>query len=280
MAIGSRPLASLPLASNEVAAGSNNTMAAPLGTLTLTGLVPTITQNVSLTAVLGTITLTGLVPAITHGNSLTAVLGTLTLTGLVPTVAQGNGMTAPLGTLTLTGLVPTVTQGNTLAGVLGTLTLTGLAPTFDQTGPNIITAPLGVLTLNGLVPTITQTGGGYGLGGTAPAGSAGKHRRKLVEIDGETFEVGNKREALQLLEQVRDLALERAQEVVTLEETRPPKPPVIETSLPIQPEIKAVQYDIRAMYEAAARGQRFLDEWIAKEAQDRDDDDALSVLLH
>lgn len=95
-------------------------MVAPLGSLTLTGLTPTITQGNTLAAPLGQLTLTGLVPTITQGNSLAAPLGSLTLTGLVPTFVQsvaGNvTMTAPLGIMTLTGLVPTFAQSGGSGG--------------------------------------------------------------------------------------------------------------------------------------------------------------------
>lgn len=139
------------------APAASNTMDAPLGTLTLTELIPTFTQGNSMTAVLGTMTLNGLVPTFTQGNAMTAVLGTATLNGLVPTFAQssGNIMAADYGTMTLTGLTPTFSQPVVMNADIGTITLNGLVPTFQQ--GNSMSAPLGTLTLNGLVPTFAQT---------------------------------------------------------------------------------------------------------------------------
>lgn len=136
------------------AAGSNNTLIAPLGALTLTGLVPTFGQSTSIVAPLGSLTLAGLAPTFTQGHSLAAPLGTLTLTGLTASFAQPIALTAPLGTLTLSGLAPSITQGNSMTAPLGAMTLTGLAATMTQ--GNALTAPLGTITLQGLVPSIGQ----------------------------------------------------------------------------------------------------------------------------
>jgi hypothetical protein len=204
-----------------VAAGgvTNNPLTAPLGTLTLTGLVPTITQGNSTTAPLGTLTLTGLVPTLTQGHSVTAPLGTATLTGLVPTFSQPVALTAVLGTVTLTGLVPTLTQGNSQTAPLGTATLTGLVPTFSQSSGNELTAVLGTITLTGLVPTLTQGNsvtvplGTATLTGLVPTfsngasasvavtggGTRGYTRRHFVEIKGKLHWVDTQQEAIELL---------------------------------------------------------------------------------
>jgi hypothetical protein len=158
MALGSRPLASRPLASEDVTPGGANSLTAPLGTLTLSALVPTFQQSVSIVAPLGTLTLSGLVPTFAQANSLTVPLGALTLAGLVPQFAQGTLLSVPLGSLTLSGLIPSFSQGNSLGAPLGQLTLSGLIPSFAQTGPQSMIAPLGALILVGLQVSFVVTG--------------------------------------------------------------------------------------------------------------------------
>jgi hypothetical protein len=98
---------------NESVAAGGNTIAVPLGTLTLTGQVPTIVQSAN--------------------NVIAVPLGTLTLTGQTPTVVQSANqiVNVPLGTLTLTGQTPTIIQtaNNVIAVPLATLVMAGLAPT-------------------------------------------------------------------------------------------------------------------------------------------------------
>jgi hypothetical protein len=147
------------------AAAAPQSIAVPLGTLSLTGLVPTVTAtaNNAIAVPAGTMTLSGKVPTVTAtaNNAIAVPLATLTLTGNVPTVTatQGNFIAVPAGSLTLNGQVPTVTatQGNFLAIPAGSLTLTGLAPTVQNGANNQIAVPAGSLTLNGLVPTVTAT---------------------------------------------------------------------------------------------------------------------------
>lgn len=138
------------------AAGGGNSIVAPLGTLTLNGLTPTLDQSQSIVAPLGQITLQGLAPALNQTQSIVAPLGSLNLSGLVPTLDQSESIVAPLGTLTLNGLVPTFAQGNTMQAPLGSLNLSGLVPTINQT--QSIVAPLGTLSMNGLQASFAQSG--------------------------------------------------------------------------------------------------------------------------
>ena len=158
--------------------GGNNSITAPLGSLTLGGLVPTITQGNSIYEPSGAlITLSGLVPSITQGNSIYEPSGALlTLSGLVPTFQQGNTMDASgaTGTLTLSGEVPTITQGNSIYEPSGALlTLSGLVPSFTQ--GNSLSVPIGSITLSGLVPSFSSANsiivpmGALVLAGLAPA---------------------------------------------------------------------------------------------------------------
>jgi hypothetical protein len=164
----------------------------------------------SLAAALGTLTLTGLVPSFAQANILAAPVGTLTLTGLVPTVTQGNSLAAALGALTLTGLVPSFTQGNSLAAVLGTLTLDGLVPTFAQSGGVTMAAELGTLTLTGLVPTFLRGDVQTSRGGEGPHYWPPERRRERLDDIAE--EVAGKRHAKASAE-VQEAAAEIAREL-------------------------------------------------------------------
>lgn len=127
-----------------IVAGAN-TLAAPLGQLTLAGLIPTFAQ--------------------TANRQLAAPLGTLTLSGLIPSFVQ--------------------TGSQVLVAPLGQLTLSGFAASFDQSGPQAIVAPLGTLTLVGLPPAFTQStpSPAQSGGGGGASGGGKRHLPNLDELD-------------------------------------------------------------------------------------------------
>jgi hypothetical protein len=204
----------------ELVVASGNSIAVPAGSLTLTGLAPTVSQtaNNAIAVPAGTLTLTGLAPTVTSGaNQTVAVpLGTLTMTGLAPTVnaTANQSIAVPAGALTLTGLAPTVTSGanQTIAVPVGTLSLAGFAPSIAQTANNVIAVPAGTLALQGYAPTITggtvtpdasATGGWYLL----PSDRA--RLRKLEDDERESIEaaIASKRLKAERAEAFRQAAL-------------------------------------------------------------------------
>lgn len=133
----------------------------------------------TLVAPLGTLTLSGLASSFTQGNALTAPLGQLTLSGLAASFAQtsGNTLAAPLGQLTLSGLAPSFSQGNTLTAPLGQLTLAGFDVSFVQAGANVLVAPLGQMTLVGFDASFIS--GGLPISGGQPFAQGGGGGRRL-----------------------------------------------------------------------------------------------------
>ncbi len=284
-----------PIASTSIASLKNAGVtfaAGVLGVMTLTGLAPDISQGNSIAADLGTVTLTQLVPTLgnTANQGITAPLGTITLTGLTTAATQGNSQTAPLGTVTLTQLVPTLTQGNSQTAPLGTVTLTQLVPVFNQSEGEV--APLGTITLTGLVPTFDQTGTtttGGGVGGGKGKKGRGT-RTQYVEIDGELYPVRDEAHAQEILAQLYELAQENAQKLA--KQAKPLRtrknaqivplitdPPALATDLPdLQPTLDAMSAQIKALYEEALRGEAALRAYEAKRAE-QDDEDAIALLL-
>lgn len=138
----------------------NITVAPPAGSLTLTGLIPTVTAtaNQLIQPPVGTLTLTGFAPTVLTPVTIPVPAGSLSLTGFAPVVSVGAAVTVspPAGSLTLTGNVPTVVvSDNQLVAVpAGSLGLTGLVPTVSATQNVLIDAPLAQLTITGLAPTV------------------------------------------------------------------------------------------------------------------------------
>lgn len=157
-----------------------------VGALTLTGVAPTVsvTSTATVTPTVGTLTLSGVAPTVRLTLRRQPGVGTLTLTGLAPTVqlAGTATVTPSVGTITLTGVAPTVRMTLRRQPAVGSLTLTGVAPTVTVEAPGAITvAPaVGTLTLTGVAPTVSmwlrrQPGvGALTLTGIAPSVSVGR----------------------------------------------------------------------------------------------------------
>lgn len=156
------PLGTLALSGKvpTVTATANQSIAVPLGTLTLSGKVPTVLTPVAIAVPAGSLSLTAQTPtvAITANQNIAVPAGALSITGFAPTVVTSGSVTinVPSGTLSLTAQTPTVqaTANQSIAVPAGTLTLTGLAPTVSV-GSNIaIAVPAGSLSLTAQTPTV------------------------------------------------------------------------------------------------------------------------------
>lgn len=149
-----------------VAAGGPVTIAAALGTLTLTGLAATVAPSgtVNIAAALGALTITELAATVAiSGNAVIAAnIGALTLTGLSATVVASGTATviANLGQLSLAGQAATVVASGdvSVAAALGTLALTGLQATVSAPEGIVINANSGALTLTGLPASVVVSG--------------------------------------------------------------------------------------------------------------------------
>jgi hypothetical protein len=171
----------------------------------------------------------------------TTVAGSESLTGSVPSIAYQRNFGSVAGSKTITGAVPTLTYARNFTLIAGSKSLTGAVPT-----------------LAGALPTITTSYPG-------PAGSNNRKKRHVVEVDGKQFAVANKREAVELLSQLREVAKEVAAKPI---QVAPPLP-VIKTEFRIvQPQVEDTQKQIAEMYEAAVKA------WFD------DEEDALTAIFH
>jgi hypothetical protein len=172
-------------------AGGGVTVAADTGSLTLTGLPPSLTASVvaqagaltvtglppslrvSLAADVGTLAITGQAPTLALATLLSAGVGSLTLTGQAPNLALAANLPVGVGALTLAGQTPQL-AASTPAGV-GSLVLTGQAPTANVSVPVTVAPDAGALALDGLTPATVLSAalvtdvGALALAGLAPA---------------------------------------------------------------------------------------------------------------
>ena len=132
-------------------------IAVPVGSLTLNGQTPIAVVNTIIAVPVGSLTLTGFAPTVEISHVAVPGVGTLALTGQIPTLVQTNNhiRAPPVGSLTLTGQIPTVNITQAIDVPVGSLTLTGNIPTLQIT--QAIPVPVGSLSLTGFAPTVIQT---------------------------------------------------------------------------------------------------------------------------
>lgn len=138
------------------------TVAVPAGSLTLTGLTPTVTAtaNVWIDVPAGSLTLTAFAPTVvaTDNKTVEVPAGGLTLTGIAPTVtvSDNQAVAVPVGSLTLTANAPTVAVTANVAVEVpaGSLALVVYAPSVLAGGNVAIDVPAASLTLTGLAPSV------------------------------------------------------------------------------------------------------------------------------
>jgi len=207
---GNRAIAIIAYELDTSAVSDNVSIAVASGTITATGLAPTVavSDNVSIAVASGTITATGLAPtvAVSDNVSIAVASGTITATGLAPTVAVSDNVSIAVasGTITATGLAPTVAVGSPASITTREVTVGGInsATLVNETGTrqafvggvfinetvstatNITATPAnGTLTLSGLAPSlaatdnkdITTSAGALILSGLAPSVSVVEH---------------------------------------------------------------------------------------------------------
>lgn len=169
----------------EYASGGGNTVAVPSGSLTLSGLTPTVvsTANQTVSVPAGSVALSGFAPTVTATDHQTIAVpaGSLSLTGFAPSVSvsAANSIQVPVGTLSLTAFAPTIAvSGNQTVSVpAGVLTATGLAPTVISSDHKTVAVPSGALTVTANAPTVNVSAdqviqipaGSLSLSGYAPS---------------------------------------------------------------------------------------------------------------
>lgn len=145
--------------------GANNTIAAPLVTLSLSTFVPTIvaTANKVVAAPLATLSLSTFAPTIvaTANKTIAVPLVTLSLSPFAPTVIATTNkvIVAPLVTLSLATLAPTIvtTANQVILPPVVALSLSTFAPVLVSTGGNVVQVPLVTLSLATPAPAVIAT---------------------------------------------------------------------------------------------------------------------------
>ena len=135
----------------EYTAGGGASIAVPLGTLVITGKVPTVATPVNVNIPLATLVITGKVPTASSSTVVDIPVGTLVITGKVPDIEWSGSADIPLATLVITGLVPIPGWSGSANIPLATLVITSYVPTVAT--PVDVPVPLATLVITGLVPT-------------------------------------------------------------------------------------------------------------------------------
>ncbi len=287
----------------------------PAASLVLTGYAPTVSSggSISITTGLASLSLTGYSPdqtltlyspdpaalvltgyapsvAVGANYSITPGLGSLVLTGAAPTVSATAHVfvTTGLGELTLTGLAPTAaaTANQFASPGIGTLTLTGYSPSLTQAGSFSVTTGLGELTLVGYAPEVENSGDSRPMVGGRPS----KRRRYTVVVDGEEFAVDSPAEAEAVLKEARQVAEQKAQEVLqraakaekrpirkVLADARKALPvPKITTDAPISG-LNEILSEIESLYRSTLQTVEI--GALLRRQEDEEDDEAILLLI-
>ena len=142
---------------NETVSTATNITATPAnGTLTLSGLAPSLaaTDNKDITTSAGALILSGLAPSVSVVEHITIATpaSSLTFNGLAPSLLEAIIIGVDVGALTLTGASSTLDVDYTLAPSAGALVISGAAPTIQTT--QAVSPDVGALTLTGLAPSV------------------------------------------------------------------------------------------------------------------------------
>lgn len=126
----------------------------PVGSLILTGFVPTPveTGDTTINVPVGSLALAG--STVTLDESIPIPLATLALTAFVPSAVVSTIVNVPVGALNLTGLVPSSKETTNVSIPLGSLVLTGLIPAALEN--EIINIPVASLVLTGFAITVLE----------------------------------------------------------------------------------------------------------------------------
>jgi hypothetical protein len=134
------------------AAASGTTITPSVGSLTTTGVAPTLVQGTVRTGLVGALVAAGVAAVIVRGTVTPPSVGSLALGGVAPALVQGTVRAPSNAALALTGIAPVVTQNIGRTPAVGALTIGSAAPTLQLA--NNIAPPAGALTLNGLQPSV------------------------------------------------------------------------------------------------------------------------------
>jgi len=199
----------LSIAIKAAAAGGPIEELPPIGSLTLTGITPSVTFNGTIEQLppVGSLSITGFAPGVAKvGNTAEAPpAGNLNLFSYAPdAVIAGNVVAIPgAGSLALTGFAPQLAQVSATIEVppAGTLTLTGYAPQTDVVGSVVGEIPPGYLRLVSFNPNVNNPSLVETVKPTAGGGKRAK-RRKVI-IGGNQYFIETQQQLLMLLEEYR-----------------------------------------------------------------------------
>lgn len=154
---GTLTLAGLVPTVTVAAGGGGATVTPSAGTLTLSGLAPSLLTNYIPAPGAGALVLAGLSPSLLVATIVQPGAGALALAGLAPSLLIAQAVSPGAGALVLTGLAPSLLTNFIVQPGAGALVLTGQQPAILNGDSKVAQPDTGTLVLAGLAPTAAAT---------------------------------------------------------------------------------------------------------------------------
>lgn len=132
--------------------GNNVTVSVPAGSLTFTGLTPTVVNPHTVAVPVGAMSFTGFAPTALTPKTVSVPTGNMSFLGLAPTVLTPKIVPVPAGSMAFSGLAPSILTNVTVQVPAGSMTFTGFAP--DIFNSSSVIVPTGSMSFTGLQPTV------------------------------------------------------------------------------------------------------------------------------
>lgn len=139
----------------DLGGGSPYTLAAGVGSFSLSGQAAGLRATRKVTAALGTFSLSGQAAGLRADRKVTAAVGAFSLSGQAAGLRADRRVAAAVGTFTVSGQAVGLRATRSLVASVGTFILSGQAATLTKTGSYTLTASAGAFTLSGQAAALT-----------------------------------------------------------------------------------------------------------------------------
>lgn len=133
----------------------NTTLAAGVGSYTITGTAASLKIGTKLTAAVGSYAITGTAATLKYGRKLTADVGSYVITGTAAALKVATKLTAAVGSYAISGVDAVLAYGRKIVADVGSYAISGTDATF-KVGRKL-TGAVGSYTITGTDATLTWT---------------------------------------------------------------------------------------------------------------------------
>lgn len=160
--------------------GPDVDVAPGVGSVSISGLPPTVAAAVSASPGVGSVPIAGLAPTVVAGSSATVEpgVGAVTVAGIAPTVSAAATASVSVGSVAIAGLQPSVSAQAQVNPGVGSVAVSGLAPDVTAGAGVTVTPGVGSVSVAGLAPALAANSiiipgvGSVGVSGLPPSVSA------------------------------------------------------------------------------------------------------------